>query len=253
VSLPQATSLSPFNPGPWGSSSLVELLEGAGYRVVLGGVDTVASYVRSGFRVAYLVLAPDRQFSLEEAATLRALLGHGLVGVMVADELGVANSLLNGLEVTIGEPIGELATYIRCGSYAILTAKVSTVKGGKNICFTEPNLLPIASVLEARSYRVLVIGDSSIFANYMIGESAELVLHLTSIVADHADVLVLDIEHYDYVQPQALLLPLNLLAALIAVAGLLIVDPSSYVLTLAVVLTTILVVLGGGRLSSRNY
>ncbi|BES80460.1 DUF4350 domain-containing protein [Pyrodictium abyssi] len=208
-----ADSASPLNQAPLGSSTLAGLLAGHGYRVALGGVDTVAALAKET-RVVYIVVGPDKPFTEDEASVLGRLVRIGKVSLLLADELGVVNSLAGalgtgrvagGMPTADGSPVVEL----ECMGRRLLSTKVSQVVGAgpeARVLCTGPGGEPVAVLTRHGDGLVLLVADSSMFTNILLGgappfaPTAGTVLDLVGELAGPGTAVVLDTAHYSYAE-----------------------------------------------------
>ncbi len=228
-------STSPRNTGLWGTSSLASILEMHGYNVVLGGVEDVKALAGMGHRVAYLLIGPDKALTSYERAVIRSLLGHGLVGLIIADEIGIVNLFLEEMGLPSIRP--EIVVFrgyqlapMECLGRVFMGSKVATlnaVEEAEVVCrLLEPLEGVVAILAEKNGAKILVVADSSIFANFMVEgvppfkPTADVAISLVDLVAKNATVVVIDDEHYHEVEHSLLghllALPLRLTVALAA-------------------------------------
>jgi len=211
-------SVSPENPGDGGSSSFYLDLTRSHPRVVLGGPGSVSAYVRSGQRVLYLILGPDKAFSKNEIGEIVASYKTGRLRVLDADDLGVTSSLLEAL----GAPsLGRVAvnphargewSYILTISCNDTTGPASEARelvlteGSKPIChYMETGGVAAAWLAGPGWSGVMVVGDASIFSNFLyegsipwLGSTRRLALGLVEAAgAGEAQVIVVDNTHYN--------------------------------------------------------
>lgn len=201
---PVEESASPFNKKLFGTSTLVSLLKKNGYRVhVANSVFELENIDVDN--IVYVVIAPDKGFTLEEIDFLLDITRRKHVSFLIADEIGIVNNLTTRLfNIDI---LGELVRdrdligsgwddFITCRcviedkSFTLMFSRSSVIKmvgRGKPLCrgvgslwidydwdvlheLGEPMLYsPITGVYGYYSSgRFVVIADSSIFTNYMV-------------------------------------------------------------------------------------
>ncbi len=215
-------SPSPYNPGLGGLTEYVESLKHR-YRVYLG------TPLKVGFegKASYLIIGPDIPFTKSESARIAGLVRSGRLNLLVADETTTTQTLLKalglpGLDGTIlNESISgggwEFIVSIRCNdqtAYASKAVRVPQGMGGRVICRYGDGS-PAAVLYNINGSRVLVVGDSSIFANYLyLGYGAltptkNIDRYLTSIVAGNTRILIVDDSHYTYTQREIGAYPLT--------------------------------------------
>jgi len=88
-----ATTLSPKNSDPLGTSRFIELLKTWGYEVKFGGASNLSSY---GDGDIYILIGPDIELNTEEIKAVEGFLGRG-GSILIADELGTVNNILRKL------------------------------------------------------------------------------------------------------------------------------------------------------------
>ncbi len=208
-------STSPENNGPGGTSLFVSDLIRSYHNVVLGGVKDLSS--EDGGRILYIVLGPDKPFNKTEANIIAEEVKTGKLNLLIADESGNVSVLLNSLRVGgIGEIIfngsrahqGEGWGYVvglKCGSehyYTTKAARLNTVPGGEVLCTYEDGS-PAAVLYRVGKGVVLVVGDSSIFANFLYGgyltgfpPTRTLAQQLVDNVTQNISVIIVDNTHY---------------------------------------------------------
>ena len=255
----QATleSTSPLNTYIWGSSSYAHLLARAGYRVYLGGVDDAAR-LAEGQPVLYIVVGPDKPFTEREALEVRRLVEEGRLNLLVADELGTVNTLLEALNAptVLGETVasgGLPLAPANCLGESLEVPKASPINpdNAETVCTVAGKPLAALKIYE-RGSRVLVVGDSSIFANFMVNglppyrPTAHLALELTRLAAGKANIIVLDTTHYRYVEAPnpataAVTLALQALSTTLAAAATIAREAPEPVLAAAVLALALLV------------
>jgi hypothetical protein len=205
-------SASPFNEGPWGTSEFADLLEAEGYRVYFGGPETAEGLYRAGVKPLYLVIGPDSYIPEGRAAEIAGLVERGYVsGLIVADETGNAMPLLRELgapqpgEIIADPPIMSA----RCeGGVSMLVSKPATLEeaeGWRPVCWLEGGGV-LAVERSVGGANVLVIADSSIFANFMVTglppleSTREAVLALVGRASGGSKVVVIDTGIHDLIE-----------------------------------------------------
>ncbi len=163
-----------------------------------------------------LVLAPDRPFTAEEAAYLRAFLDSG-GRVLVADEEGAANDLLADLGSSMRVRPGNLSSLDRdhtdpglfvgyvvgnatffAGVETVLANRPAAVDGGEPLI--ETSILTwddtdadgrvtgsetfAKTVICAHEGNLTVLGDPSLFVNAMLAENPEFIDNLRPVKID---------------------------------------------------------------------
>ncbi|ABM80151.1 hypothetical protein [Hyperthermus butylicus] len=206
-------STSPENSFLTGSSSFYNELA-ARYPVQLGGPETI----QPGWCTTYLLIGPDKPIKHGEAAWLAELYREGRVSMLIADETGNANPLLEVLGA--GRIAGLVAAkpsttphpymvLVNCNGTLIVSSKVARVEPGPGsvpVCWalTADGWVPIAVVYENNGSRLLVVGDSSIFANFLFNgydglpSTHSLAMSLVGMVARRGCTIVYDVAHYEY-------------------------------------------------------
>ncbi|MCE4609573.1 MAG: hypothetical protein F7C36_04235 [Desulfurococcales archaeon] len=208
-------STSPENNGPGGTSLFVSDLTRSHHNVVLGGVKDLSS--QDNGRILYIILGPDKPFNRTEANIIAEEVKTGKLNLLIADESGNVSVLLNSLGVGgIGEIIfnesrahqGEGWGYIvglNCGSdhyYTTKATRLDTVPGGEVLCTYEDGS-PAAVLYKVGKGVVLVVGDSSIFANFLYGgylagfsPTRTLAQQLVDNVTRNVSTIIIDNTHY---------------------------------------------------------
>ncbi len=180
---PYPTGSSPINPGHFGTSMLVEMLEGYGLRV---GYVSDWSYVRTeGERVAVLIVSPELGYDHGEASIIARLLTSSGGVLVVADETTASNAVLELLGArarVLGNRLlderydlyprstfhlGALEIVLRLDK-ASEVGNCETVIGfaeSYEYPSTEPELKPVGCVESLDSVTVLVLGDGSPLTN----------------------------------------------------------------------------------------
>jgi len=95
IELQAASSASPFNPGIYGTSELMQLIGSLGYKVKTGSPKDLEKL--SSDNIVYVLIAPDKPLSREEVSILYSLASEKRLNLLVADELGVVNELVEKL------------------------------------------------------------------------------------------------------------------------------------------------------------
>lgn len=125
-----AGTLSPKNTDALGTSNYIELLKRMGYKVELGGPDRLDKY---GAGDIYILLGPDKELSENEILEIRNFLERG-GSILVADELGTVNNLINEL---FGANINSKYVELYYNKYAKelnpLSVKEIIIKSSKKI------------------------------------------------------------------------------------------------------------------------
>ena len=204
-------SPSPLNPLPGGTQLFYhELAREA--RVVLGGPDSIDSI---NGKILYIIIGIDKPFTSREADIIVRGVEEGKVHLLVADETGMANVLLERLgagridgyvidEAGVGE--WKYVVPLYCGgesSVSTLVARLELGEGGTPVCFSNDN---VVGALYDRGGLVLVVGDSSVFANFLYGgeyqllpDTRRLAWEIVGMAGfDEVDVVVWDNAHYAY-------------------------------------------------------
>jgi hypothetical protein len=212
-------STSPLNPFPTGSLDFVRLLDSAVQSVYFASRVSIDDVVGE-MRAVYVVIGPDYPPPKSIIDVVKRYYDEGSLDLLVADETGLASSLTRevaGIEVTghlllRSDAGGEYAYIVPivCGNGLVfLSTKVSSIEvvepmegyRYKVLCwFTSgQDRVPVAVLAEnSRGSRVLVIGDSSIFANFMIRgmygfpSSRSIVLLLVKSVFPDAKVFIVE-------------------------------------------------------------
>jgi len=202
-----ASSPSPLNPFFAGTSLFYADLR-AGYNVILGSPEDAARLAAEGEKVAYFLVGPEKPLSPREVQALAQAYSRDGLRLLVADETGLANPLLEALGAPkvdgrvpgLGGGGGwELMIVLDCPWGTYYTGLASRVEDGEQLCRAHTGD-PVVS----RSGRALVSGDSSIFANYLytgyngLPATREAALQLARLAAGDAKVIVYDNAHYAY-------------------------------------------------------
>jgi hypothetical protein len=211
-------SCSPLNPGPGGTSSFYSDI--AKKRIVyLGNVSFLEKQNIRG-KVLYMLVGIDTPISEKEASILSRMVKEGKANLIVADETNNTNRLLEKLGLPkiksivlneTGNNDGGWVYIVRvyCGQesfYTSLAARVEPGVGGRILCRYSDGT-PSAVLYIINGSRVLVIGDSSMFSNFIYERgfggfpvSQQVVWHVLekSGVLENVSVVVFDTAHYSY-------------------------------------------------------
>ncbi len=209
-------STSPLNDFVTGTSSFYHELQKAGYHVVLASPKDLPSLAGTSRCLVYMLIGPDKPLEDSEAKLVAKLYREGKLSIIVADETGAANNLLSMLNAPV---VGGYVTApprltgnpyivpIRCTGTVALSSKVAALAntgGGRLVCWSYNGRawLPLAVMVEGRHGKLLVIGDSSIFANfefnglYGFPPTKTIALKLVRLVAGQGCTIALDNAHY---------------------------------------------------------
>ncbi len=223
-----ATSTSPENPNLWGTTDYVALLRREGYRVIVGSIWDAVKMVEKG-KVLYVSIGPDKPYTSRETETIVRMVEAGRLNLLLADELGTINVLLERLDApTVAGLIlnsESLIVTAECLGKIVLLPKASRLQdidGWRPICKAGDSVIAALGYIHGSS--VLIVADSSIFANFMvrgIGDfkpTSSLVLELTGFVAKDVNAIVVDATHYPKTRIEAplyaALLPIQVIEAL---------------------------------------
>ncbi len=206
------TSTSPTNSFLTGSRLVYEELLNRGYRVVLGGVNHAKYYDE----VLYLVIGPEKPFTPLEVELIVEQVKRGKMNVIVADELGVSNRLVErlvGARISgsiIHSGVTGFSSYLvplECMDRGIISSKVSYIIGnttGYEVVCTSTSVEYPIGILSNNPGSVMVLADSSIFANFLVAgydglpSTGDVALGLIeSMMRNDDTVIVFDIEHYN--------------------------------------------------------
>ncbi len=207
---------SPQNTGIGGTSLYYKDLQHI-YKipVFLGGVEKALSY-DNGITL-YIILGPDKPFNTHESLQIADAVRRGQIYLLIADESSNTTNLLTALGIdpektilynksreTYGPGWGYIVG-IECGQLWSYTSKVAKLNPGENgniVCRYEDGSAA-AILYHVGKGKVLVVGDSSIFANYLytgyfenIPGTRQIAIYLTGLVADGVDRIVIDDTHY---------------------------------------------------------
>ncbi|MCE4603964.1 MAG: hypothetical protein F7B20_03240 [Aeropyrum sp.] len=205
---------APNNPGVYGTSTFFEEAAKRWGATLAGSVDELRSI--SGV-VVYVVIGPDRPFTLEEGQVLESLAREGRLKLVVMDETIVSNWLSERFLATrvSGEEVASLESppgwqyilEVDCpGIGSGLASKPSYIEStaGEVVCWvdTGESIYPLAALIRG-PVPGLVVADSSLCANFMAtpqpwsGEgNLELCASLLSLLVEEEDVVVFDASHY---------------------------------------------------------
>jgi len=224
-------SPSPMNTFFAGTSSFYSAISSQA-KVILAGPSEAARLALEGERVAYLLIGPDKPLSQEEVEVLVEAYKTGRLALLVADETGNANNLLEALDAPhidgrlpgIGSGGGwELMVQVACEglSGSFYTGLADKVEGGTPICWAHTGD-PIASIQGG----ILVVGDSSLFSNYLyngfdsLPSTMPAAHYLASKILENTTIVVYDVKHYETVEGRlGLAAAPRLLAALASTAN----------------------------------
>jgi hypothetical protein len=213
-------SPSPRNPGDGGSTAFVgDLQRQYSRRLIIGGPGVAARLVGEGARVLYIVIGPDKGFTPREIEELARAFETGRLRILVADDTGVTEELLRHINAPLpGQPVLN-PKYLASGDWQyILTISCKGVegtaskalaveaRGGRVLCVYKETGQPAAVLREGPGWGgVLVVGDASIFSNFLytgsipwLGSSRGVALYLARVAgASRADWVVVDDAHYN--------------------------------------------------------
>ncbi len=262
-------STSPLNPGPMGSQEFYKILKSLGYDVKLGEFKDLR-----GLRgvAGLLIVGPDKRLSREELDLIVNLWEEGRLILVAADETGILRDLYKALGVEFdtiyvmrpGSKGWEHVVSVECLDFNIFSTKVSTLKprgapGVKleAICRLEDGR-PIAFHVTNGASRAILLGDSSLFANFLINGYLDLkpTRQAATAIVDYVGLrevekIIYDISHYNITR-----IPLaGTIRASIAVLGIFLEtlkqhNIEAYKITLTVIaasLLTTLLVIGAPR------
>ncbi len=213
-------STSPENIFMTGSHDFYSLLSQKGYRVILGSPNYVATRYYMYGRTLYIVLGPDKPFTEDEASTLAKLVKDGRIALLVADETGNSNKLvekITGIRISSdmleSSVTGRLSYIVPliCLGRVIVSTKVAWLENippsAKVVCWAEPSpgkRYPVAALVKTGKGVALIVSDSSIFSNFEIEglrpflSTRSVALSLVELVAKNYPVhyIVFDNTHY---------------------------------------------------------
>jgi len=206
-----AVSPSPLNPSPAGTQLFYHDLSRT-YKVVLGDPTLLDQY---DGRILYIVVGAEKPFTRDEARLVAQVYETGRLRILVADETRNTQLLLealgagriNGFVINESAP-GEwmYVVPLECGEargVSTLVARVELGPGGDPYCYSSGQ---VVGALYWGPGRVLVVGDSSVFANFLYGgeypylpSTRQLAWEIISAAAgEGVDVVVWDNAHYNY-------------------------------------------------------
>ncbi|MCE4625881.1 MAG: hypothetical protein F7C35_08505 [Desulfurococcales archaeon] len=167
-------SSSPLNRGPGGTSTFFSTIKGM-YNVELGNVSSIG-----GEKSLFIIIGPDVPFTPEEAGRIADLVKRGSIDLLLADETNLTSKILEELGLNpfgpmvlnSSNPISPYIVGIKCGNTSALTTKaaVAPLRGDGKVLCKYANGEPAAILYEVNGSRVVIVGDSSIFANYEFDE-----------------------------------------------------------------------------------
>lgn len=205
-------STSPNNPGEGGSYWFYKDLSTRA-NVILGGPHTLEK--TRGARL-YLVIGPDKPFTDTEAELIARSVEEGNLTLLVADETSNSRSLLEALGLNVlGETVynetvhgggWEWVVKLTCLNQTIYTTKAVRVRetpGSRVICRYGDGT-PAAASYKVGNGTVIVVGDSSIFANFLYRGDYKLLPPSRNVVlmivgeAGLNGLVIFDNTHYNY-------------------------------------------------------
>lgn len=206
-------STSPSNTGEGGSYWFYRDLS-LNYNVVIGNPYTIPE--KDG-RILYLVIGPDKPFKEEEAKIIAGRVENGSATLFIADETNNTARLLEALGLrAIGSTIyngtvrgggWEWVVSLSCFNETTYTTKAVRVNPGDSgrILCRYGDGSPAAVVYRVGNGTVVVVGDSSIFANFlyrgdykMLPSTRKIALMLVDAFASGRSVIVFDSSHYAF-------------------------------------------------------
>lgn len=162
---------SPLNDGPLGTSGFIDLLRSEGFRIVYGGPREAENIAARGERPLYAIISPDNPPDAQVIGKIARLLASDrLAGLLIADETGRVNGLLEAVGgPRIHGPLKGLAE-ASCPWWHGVLSKPGWLEdlppGWKVLCTV--NGKPLAAEGLVGNARVVVVADSSIFTNFML-------------------------------------------------------------------------------------
>lgn len=206
-------SCSPENPGPGGTLALLVDLE-ARHRVEVA--DTLSQAEGPGL---LLVIGPDTPYSRAEARLIAGLVRSGQLNLLVADETNNSALLLMelGLEpvdgvVTNRSGRGDWAYIVHMSCWGMVVPSALSARlppAGEIVCTYREDGSPAAEAHRVGRGLVLVVGDSSIFANYLyngydgLPPTRDVALRLVETALDGRERIIFDNSHYNYQEAPA--------------------------------------------------
>ena len=205
----------------FGSSDVVTFLSSLGYTVRLGGPYDITP------KTLYLVIAPEKPFSSLESETILSSVRRG-ARLLVADETGVANSLLKNIGVKISgiyikakdsrdhgwEEVLRITCNIGGRKISFISTRVSYIEKYpswmKPICWVDDPRVTghyVYGVLgRYGDGEILVLSDSTIFANFMLrglypqlGNTRNVVKNLITYLLPKRRSVIMDNKHYNLI------------------------------------------------------
>lgn len=215
VDVQSTESTSPLNPGLLGSQEFYRLLKTLGYNVELGDIRGLRGSQKT---VGLLIVGPDKELGREELDIIMSLWERGRLILVAADETGVLEGLYRALGVEFGKKYvvrsgirgWEYVVDVECLGFSLQTSKVSTLKprGAPGVeievvCRLEDGS-PIALYVTNGASRAVLLGDSSIFANFLLNGYFDLksTRQATLAIVEYvglreAERIIYDISHYN--------------------------------------------------------
>ena len=201
-------SCSPLNNGLGGTSLFVADMRQRAKVALARSVD------EAGNGSLYLIIGPDLPLSPRESGELSRLVREGRINLLVADETDNTRGLLSRLglpglgetvlNTTASGPGWKYIVHMECGGRVWVASRARSIIAGNGtvICRYVENGEPAAVLYRVGKGRVLVVGDSSIFSNYLyggltfLGSSREMTWRLLEEVWDGRSPVVIDNSHY---------------------------------------------------------
>ncbi len=209
---------------PWLSTSPSNTGEGGSYwfyrdisrnnNVVLSNPYSIK---KTSGRILYMIVGPDKPFTSDEARIIAENVRNGTITLLIADETNNTEAILRELGLNaIGPTIynqsskgggWEWVVKLTCFNETVYTTKavhVKQLRDGKVLCRYGDGS-PAAVLYHVGKGTVVVIGDSSIFANFLykgdynlLPPTKNVALKLFSIVANQTDIVLFDSSHYTF-------------------------------------------------------
>lgn len=201
-------SCSPDNPGPGGTLALLLDLES---RHEVEVADSISQVRGPGL---LLVIGPDKPYTRAEARLIAGLVRSGRLNLLVADETNNSALLLEELGI---QPVDGVVTnrsgvgdwiyivHMSCWDHVIPSALSARLPpSGEILCKYTEDGSPAAEIHRVGKGLVLVVGDSSIFANYLyngydgLPPTRDVALRLIETALGGKDRIIFDNSHYNY-------------------------------------------------------
>jgi hypothetical protein len=239
---------SPFNPGPEGTSDLVNVLRDLGYdvKVVTSWTDDLVNLSPH----LIIIVSPEAPYAEKEVEIIKTLTSRG-ASILIADEGTLSNKVLESLDIPVritglpvsfnGSPTSTVKTVLSGRELKVIYAYASSLQSlpthdGSLTTIASSGGDIIAVIYEVRGLRAAIISDGTVMTNALINPANPLnhnyvfVVNLVRMLCPEG-VLLIDGSKYR-LRPQP---PVGLDSPIVSY-----LDPLARILGLAVLFVTLM-------------